>query len=106
MPKEYSKELEKLQDKVQEFPFSDVKSIIEKDFVWWLKPHNYAWYMSDLAELIWFACHESLIDFEGFIIRTQSPDCKPNQPCSAVEPTEEKYYPVNLPKSFHQEVQL
>ena len=31
VPKEYSKELEKLQDKVPEFPFSDVKSIIEKD---------------------------------------------------------------------------
>ncbi|MEK6984055.1 MAG: AarF/ABC1/UbiB kinase family protein [Nanoarchaeota archaeon] len=32
VPKEYSKELEKLQDKVPPFPFSDVKSIIERDF--------------------------------------------------------------------------
>ena len=32
IPKEYSKELEKLQDKVPEFPFEDAKSIIEKEF--------------------------------------------------------------------------
>ncbi|MBI2653661.1 hypothetical protein HYX02_02505 [Candidatus Woesearchaeota archaeon] len=32
IPKEYSKELEKLQDKVPEFPFSEVKSTIEKGF--------------------------------------------------------------------------
>ncbi len=32
VPKEYSKELEKLQDKVPEFSFNEVKSIIEKDF--------------------------------------------------------------------------
>ncbi|MBI2650318.1 AarF/ABC1/UbiB kinase family protein [Candidatus Woesearchaeota archaeon] len=32
VPKEYAKELEKLQDKVPEFPFSDVKAIIEKEF--------------------------------------------------------------------------
>ncbi|MDP3764986.1 MAG: AarF/ABC1/UbiB kinase family protein [Nanoarchaeota archaeon] len=32
IPKEYSKELEKLQDSVPEFPFSEVESIIEKDF--------------------------------------------------------------------------
>ncbi|MBS3100738.1 AarF/ABC1/UbiB kinase family protein [Candidatus Woesearchaeota archaeon] len=32
VPKEYCKELENLQDKVPEFPFSEVKSIIEKEF--------------------------------------------------------------------------
>ena len=32
VPKEYSKELEKLQDSVPEFSFNDAKSIIEKDF--------------------------------------------------------------------------
>jgi len=32
IPKEYSKELEKLQDEVPEFPFEDVKAIIEKEF--------------------------------------------------------------------------
>ncbi len=32
IPKEYSKELEKLQDNVPEFPFKDVKAIIEKEF--------------------------------------------------------------------------
>ena len=32
VPKEYSKELEKLQDKVPEFPFNEVKAIIEKEF--------------------------------------------------------------------------
>ncbi len=32
VPKEYSKELEKLQDKVPEFPFNEVKNIIEKEF--------------------------------------------------------------------------
>ncbi|MBI2657170.1 AarF/ABC1/UbiB kinase family protein [Candidatus Woesearchaeota archaeon] len=31
IPKEYSKELEKLQDEVPEFPFEEVKSIIEKE---------------------------------------------------------------------------
>lgn len=32
IPKEYSKELEKLQDKVESFSFNEVKSIIEKEF--------------------------------------------------------------------------
>ena len=32
IPKEYSKELEKLQDSVPPFPFDDAKAIIEKDF--------------------------------------------------------------------------
>ena len=32
VPKEYSKELEKLQDRVPSFSFDDVKSVIEKDF--------------------------------------------------------------------------
>ena len=32
IPKEYSKELEKLQDKVPEFPFGEVKAIVEKEF--------------------------------------------------------------------------
>lgn len=32
IPKEYCKELEELQDKVPEFPFSDVRAIIEKEF--------------------------------------------------------------------------
>lgn len=32
VPKEYSKELEKLQDKVPEFPFDEVRAIIEKEF--------------------------------------------------------------------------
>ena len=32
IPKEYSKELEKLQDKVPEFSFNEAKSIIEKEF--------------------------------------------------------------------------
>ncbi len=32
IPKEYSKELEKLQDSVPPFPFSDIKDIIEKEF--------------------------------------------------------------------------
>src|SRR3989338_11612425 len=32
IPKEYCKELEKLQDKVPEFSFNEVKAMIEKDF--------------------------------------------------------------------------